>query len=321
MIERQMYIQNFAQIPKSVVSDKDGKFSIPGIGGQPRCSSDVEIQGPTIGSDQFTVVTQADTGIKLDNTLARQVRAEYRTYPATFDHIVNPVRVLEGTLRDSVTRNPIEGVQVAAWGPAYVDCFTDKQGHYKLVGLSKGKDYRISIWPFNSQTKRLPYLNASLLIRDTAGLEPITTDVNLVHGVVLRGQLTDKTTGKPAGPAEVWYATFKDNPHVASFTFIGNPKVRRWERILGCAILGANEIPHRTQWSFRNGSASRPVCIGRAHGERQLRPGQPARSRERARFLGGQDGASHRALDQGIPGGEIDRSPGKCDGDQNRVER
>jgi beta-lactamase regulating signal transducer with metallopeptidase domain len=215
VLERQMLYTNFAQIPKSVTTDKDGRFSIRGIGAN-RLLFKLEVIGPSIGHDYFSVVTAADTGIKLPGL--NRLRPEYRTYPATFDHVVNPTRILAGTLRDKETGKPIEGVQVAAWGPAYVESFTDKNGHFELAGLSKSTNYSVSIWPLNPNKKPLPYMNATVRVADTPGLTPLTADVNLVRGVLLRGKVTQKQSGTPIGSrASIWYAAFKDNPHAAPF--------------------------------------------------------------------------------------------------------
>ena len=222
VFERQLLYTNLGQIPKSVSTDKDGRFIIRGIGAN-RLLFKLEVIGSSIGSDYFSVVTAAETGIK-PPTGRNQLRPEYRTYPATFDHVVNPTRVLIGTLRDKETGKPIEGVQVAAWGPAYVDTFSDKNGHFELAGLSKSSSYSISIWPLNPNRKALPYMNATVRVSDTPGLTPLTTDVNLVRGVLLRGKVTQKPSGMPiSARTSVWYAVFKDNPHAAPFVFPNDP--------------------------------------------------------------------------------------------------
>jgi beta-lactamase regulating signal transducer with metallopeptidase domain/protocatechuate 3,4-dioxygenase beta subunit len=221
MFKRQMLYTNLTRIPKAVTTDKDGRFRVGGIGAD-RVVFNVTVTGPQVGHDQFSVMTRAETGIKPPRG-GPPLRPEYRTYPATFEHVMSPGRVIAGTVRDGATGKPVEGVQVAAWGPVYVESFSDRDGKYKLVGLSKGKDFSLTFWPYNPRGKLQPYLNTTLRVGDKPGLGPLTVDVNLVRGVLLRGRLTDKVTAKPVGGAEVWYATFKDNPQVAVFAFPGNP--------------------------------------------------------------------------------------------------
>jgi len=87
-------------------------------------------------------MTRDRTG--LSNRAQNPGRPEYRTYPATFAHVVRSSRILGGTVRDGKTGLPIEGVVVDARGPVHVNCLTDKDGKYKLVGLSRAKDYSVT---------------------------------------------------------------------------------------------------------------------------------------------------------------------------------
>jgi hypothetical protein len=47
----------------------------------------------------------------------------------------------------------------------------------------------------------------------TTGLDPVTVDFALKRGVLIRGRVTDKETGRPV-PALVEYFAFRDNPHL-----------------------------------------------------------------------------------------------------------
>jgi hypothetical protein len=223
VLKRQMMIENMTQITKSVLTDKDGRFRFSGIGAD-RVIFNVQATSPTIGHDQFSVMTRAVTGINIPPGRTLQ-RPEYRTYPSTFDHVLNPVRVVQGTVRDAATGKPIEGIQVTAWQPSYLESFTDKDGKYSLIGVAKANNYTIRFWPFNNRGKAQPYLNTTIRLRDELGLGSLTADLALVRGVVLRGRVTDKNTGEPIGGAAISYATFRDNPHVASFAFNGNAKL------------------------------------------------------------------------------------------------
>ena len=55
---------------------------------------------------------------------------------------------------------------------------------------------------------------------DSPGLEPVRFDIGLKRGVLVRGRVTDKVTGKPAsGYVEPF--VFNDNPHVSEFPGYG----------------------------------------------------------------------------------------------------
>jgi RNA polymerase sigma factor (sigma-70 family) len=221
MFSRQLQWTNLHLFPQTLTTDADGRFCIRGIGAE-RVMFDLTVTAPGIGSDEFSVMTRPGPGIPITGTRDR-IRAEYRTYGATFEHVANTARVIAGTVRDKATGKPLAGVQIAAWGPAYADTFSDKDGKYQLVGLSKGKDIDVTAWPWGRRRNSLPYLTTTKRALEKPGLEPLTVDFELVRGVVLRGRLTDKVTGKPVPAAMIHYAAFKDNPHVACFAFPGNP--------------------------------------------------------------------------------------------------
>ena len=65
--------------------------------------------------------------------------------------------------------------------------------------------------------ERRPYLNATFRVAgDTPAFDPVTYDFALKRGIVLRGKVTDKATGRPvSGFVNVY--TFEDNPHVDEF--------------------------------------------------------------------------------------------------------
>jgi RNA polymerase sigma factor (sigma-70 family) len=227
LLATQFYGAHLSLFPRTVTTDKDGRFRITGVGAE-RVVFRMEIAGPGIGGEYFSVVTRPGPAVPVRGS-ERPLRAEYRTYGATFDHVVNPTRPVVGTVRDQATGKPLAGVQVAAWGPAYVDTFSDQEGNYQLVGLSKGKEYALSAWPWNGRKASLPYLTTTKRVADTPGLGPVTVAFDLVRGVVLRGRLTDQATGKPVAKAMIQYATFKDNPHAAGFVGnAGTPGAPQW---------------------------------------------------------------------------------------------
>ena len=217
---RQLQWTNLHLFPEAVTTDAEGHFCIRGIG-EERVLFNLEVTGPGIGNDKFSVMTRAVRASR--PRAAASIAAEYRTYGATFQHVANPVRIIAGTVRDKATGQPLAGVHIATWGPTYVDAFSDKDGKYQLVGLSKGRDLDLTAWLWGERKNSLPYLTTTKRAMDKPGLEPLTVDFELVRGVVLHGRLTDKVTGKPVGGAMIHYAAFKDNPHVACFAFLGNP--------------------------------------------------------------------------------------------------
>ena len=220
----QFFGQRLQLFPAELATDADGRFTIKGVGAG-RVVFDLEVSGTGIANDRFSVITKPGDGIDL-NTLRGPhlvVPHEYRTYGATFEHVVQDVRLVTGTVRDLATGLPIQGVQVAAWGPEYADAFTDADGKYQLVGLAPAEQYQVTAWPWENRRSRQPFVTTTKTVQAAAGQEPVTADFDLVRGVILRGKLTDKLTGKPIAKATILYAAFKGNPRLATFYYPGNP--------------------------------------------------------------------------------------------------
>ena len=85
-----------------------------------------------------------------------------------------------------------------------------RRGHYRLTGLPKGPAYRLFLNPGNGS----PYTKTTFRVpAETPALDPVKFDVALKRGVLVRGRVTDKATGKPVSGYVNAY-TFGDNPHV-----------------------------------------------------------------------------------------------------------
>jgi hypothetical protein len=104
-----------------------------------------------------------------------------------------------------------------------VETTTDDRGHYRLTGLPRAPAYRLFLDPRPEQ----PYTKATF---KTPGglpaLEPVAFDMALKRGVLVRGRVTDKATGRPVSGYVNAY-TFADNPHLDEF-----PGYRKSIRIL-----------------------------------------------------------------------------------------
>jgi hypothetical protein len=207
--------------PDEVTTDAEGRFKITGIGAQ-RVVFSLEVSAAGIGSDKFSVMTTPAAGV-VPHWAGGKLPAEYRTYGAKFEHAVQPVQPVVGTVRDGATGKGLPNVQVAALEPVYVDTLTDAEGKYQLIGLSQGDEHRVYVWPWNNRRSRQPYLTLKKYVKGNNQGQPVTANFDLIRGVVLRGKLTDKRTGKPVAKAEIFYAAFKDNPRVATLYFPGNP--------------------------------------------------------------------------------------------------
>ena len=89
----------------------------------------------------------------------------------------------------------------------------DAQGRYQVIGLSTVRGFKL----FTEAPVGQPYVNCGFISpAGDAKPGPITFDIALKRGVLVRGRLTDKATGKPV-PGHVEYYAFQDNLYVDEF--------------------------------------------------------------------------------------------------------
>jgi RNA polymerase sigma factor (sigma-70 family) len=196
-------------VPISVKTGADGRFRLTGFGRDRLVR--LRVQGPAIENTYVTVQTEreAEAG----------ATRNHRIYPATFDCVAGPNWPIQGTVREKGTGKPLAGITVAM-GFAYAKpagtfrTTSDSAGRYRLEGLSKTGRSRLMI------AGGVPYLSSVKLIDETPGLEPLTVNFELERGIIVRGRLTDRSTGKPLRGLVSYYA-LKDNPHVKEFRTFG----------------------------------------------------------------------------------------------------
>ena len=142
-------------------------------------------------------------------------------YGARFDHVAAPTRPIVGTVRDKDTGAPIPGVHITGMPnipnslitTPGVEATTDAQGRYQVNGLPTSRGFKL----FTEAPVGQPYVNCGFI--SPAGEPrpgPFTFDIALKRGVLVRGRLTDKATGKPVR-GHVEYYAFQDNPHLDEF--------------------------------------------------------------------------------------------------------
>jgi hypothetical protein len=113
--------------------------------------------------------------------------------------VVAPGKSVEGVVRDRVSGQPIPGVRVVgrvggSWNYlAWKEAVTDAAGRYRLDGLPKAARRPLGFDPPPGS----PHVHRFIDIDDTEGVRPVRADVELERGVVVRGRLTDRVTGRP----------------------------------------------------------------------------------------------------------------------------
>ena len=216
----------------------DGGFHLPGIG--PEQLAGIRITGPAIATTELYVL--GCDGAEVRATRHGGFTPSQVVYHARkLEYAAAPSKPIEGVVRDDNTGRPVAGVEIrAAVYDAHslspdpgIEATTDDRGHYRLVGLPRAPAYRIFIEPGSSG----PYTKAALRAAgDTPAFEPVTFDIALKRGILVRGKITDKATGQLVHAAVDVYA-FADNPHVREF-----PGFRSSELARSFVVDGRYEI-------------------------------------------------------------------------------
>jgi hypothetical protein len=203
-------------MPPSVLTDKDGRFKLSGLGRDRVATLFFRSERTAIMRIQVAARPGPKDG---------WVRGEHGLYGSPFTFLLPPCKPIIGTVRDKKTGKPIAGVKVAS--SKWIDeTLTDAQGRYRIIGAPKSHSYTVTL----GGRKGVPYLGYTRFdIPDTPGLEPLKADFELERGLEISGKVLDKATGKPVGGSVMYFRT-RDNPFAANFTTLGGLRliVERW---------------------------------------------------------------------------------------------
>jgi RNA polymerase sigma factor (sigma-70 family) len=196
----------------------DGRFTLTGIG-RDRVA-ELIVSGPGIATTQVHVFSRPEPEVRADD------RGTMRRHPFIVrapgsQLVLAPTQWVQGVIRDKDSGKPIAGLEIQAAvfeqddrnpDPG-IEATTDAEGRYRIEGLPKAGAYRLLI----KTVKGLPYTNTSLRVpAESPGTEPVIFDIALKRGVVVRGKVTDKVTGRPIRGSASYYA-FNDNPNVREY--------------------------------------------------------------------------------------------------------
>jgi RNA polymerase sigma factor (sigma-70 family) len=196
-------------VPATVTTDGAGRFRLNGVGRQRVV--ELLLEGATIQTDGALVMTAAKPSLQVPFTKRRPEAGTATYYGARFDFAAAPTKPVFGTVRDKDTGKPLAGITIRnGRGSLYpVQATSDAKGEYRLVGLPRGAGGEVEAVALKGQ----PYIYSRKKVGGGPGVEPTRVDFELKRGVVIRGKVTDKQTGKPCR-AQVEYYAFFDNPHI-----------------------------------------------------------------------------------------------------------
>lgn len=220
--------------PFSATTGRDGRFRIDAMPGDAIATA--SITGPGIETSEVYILTRDIPTIRVkDPVSADGPTVVY--YGSRFDHVSTPVRTIAGTVRDTDTGKPIPGVHITGMPnlphslipTPGVEATSDAQGRFQISGLPISRGFRL----FTEAPPGQPYVNCGFT---SPGGEfkpgPLTFDMALKRGVLIRGRLTDLATGRPVR-GSVIYSAFPDNSFLGEF-----PNFKRGSQITRVVIPG-----------------------------------------------------------------------------------
>ena len=263
LLNKGLHEPAMAGLPPEILTEADGRFRLRGIG-RDRIVR-LRIAGTDIEQAIIDVMTRATVGRKSlvpggpgvgmqDGHVTGQGPP---LYGPEFDFLASPGRVINGTVRDRATGKPLEGVRLNGSGEGDghwqdVEAVSDAQGRYRLVGMAVAARCQL-------RTYREEYLPALKYAPADEGLAPITVDFDLPRGIIVRGKVTDRATGKPASGLVVYQPLagntfYRDNPGGDWFQHVlsGEPirKDGSYEALVGpgpgAILVQIQDHPRRT---------------------------------------------------------------------------
>jgi len=196
---------------QSATTDTDGRFRLPGIGRGRRAT--LGIAGPGIARDYVQVVT----GTRPADHPSRS--GGVPQFAAKFEHPCKPGKSISGVVRDIDTGAPLPGITVRSNFGTDVRVTTDQRGRYRIDGLSKLPTYHLIA---GTREGDQPYITSEQMAEDSPGYDPMNMDLGMLRGVVVRGRLIDRATGRPV-QAWVDYVALRDNPNWARVPGLQSP--------------------------------------------------------------------------------------------------
>jgi RNA polymerase sigma factor (sigma-70 family) len=254
----------FATLFPPVKTGADGRFQINGIGRERAAT--LRVEGPTIATQRVQAMTRP----------ADKAGAGPRGVPVGL--VAVPTRPVVGTITDKETGKPLAGVVVRSYAIGGAEDFnglvrttTDKDGHYRLLGLPKGQGNTVmaEAWGRAPRPEDLPYLAAMRKVDDPPGLEPVTVDLGMRSGIWVKGRVIDKATGKTV-PASFDYFCFGDNP-LGSDLLLPQGLPGHWTRKDGTFRVVA--LPGRGLLGFRASPDIYRMGVGAEHIKEKLGDG------------------------------------------------
>jgi RNA polymerase sigma factor (sigma-70 family) len=211
-VDSKTWFGPFPRQLSTLTTDAEGHFRLTGVGKDRLVQ--FQVQGPNIQwGPMRAIAREMKAPVEPRKVRFAEGPVFHPVYPATFDHVFQPSRLIRGVVRDKKTGRPIAGIRVDGYGTTD-SATTDAEGRFTLDGFGKsaGGAYGMGVRPPGDR-----YFSRSVSFPDTPGLGPVEGEIELVSGILVKGRVTHHTTGKPIAGARVEYNPLLPNPFVRWF--------------------------------------------------------------------------------------------------------
>jgi RNA polymerase sigma factor (sigma-70 family) len=214
-----------SESPLSVVTGPDGKFELTGVGagqlfgltirGAGAALTRVSVMNRT-GFDPKPYLEAANESAKL---MPERQGRWWHLYGPSLRIIVEPEKVVRGTVTARDTGKPLSGVPVVVYAndrlayPMPSEAVTDKDGYYEIRGLRKHKGYAVEC----RTDPGTGYFTGHATVEYTTGFEPITVNLACAKGVVVTGTIKDAVTGLPVTTTRITWEAMPGNPFAKNY--------------------------------------------------------------------------------------------------------
>jgi hypothetical protein len=211
----------------SALTDAEGRYTLHGLGADREVM--LRFSGGGIAQFDYKIANGDGFDPKLHNDAIRLTTPQQSIQLAPTSYLYH------GPDQDIVAEAemPIRGVVTAAdtgkgrpgavvWlSNTALQATTDAAGRYEIRGARKAKSYALRA----QSDADAGYMASLVKVDDTAGYTPVTADIRMVKGVIVKGKVLDASTGKGL-PGAVWVDVLTKNPFVNNyppFTDIKSP--------------------------------------------------------------------------------------------------
>jgi RNA polymerase sigma factor (sigma-70 family) len=191
--------------PATVTTDDRGRFLIRGVGSG--VGTEVQIRDERFARQEIVIEPQA-AGEREGKT-----------------HVLTAAHPIDGRVTYADTGAPVPHARMAAQGGHYINDQADALGRFRLnpyadvpyKSMTTGESL-FTVYAYAPDG--LPYLGVQKEVTWKKGSIRQTVDFALPRGVLVRGKVTDSSSGKPIEGCQILYAPVHSTPYDPSFSIL-----------------------------------------------------------------------------------------------------